>query len=70
MRCRSVRAKVDFDDNDKPVVCLEMGNMRRVGAIDLTAWAELPPGMAREIAANLIRAADEVEAGKKAKEKV
>lgn len=61
MRCRTVRATADRDEDDNPVVCITMGNMRRVGAVDEFAYAEIPPSMARQIAVNLIDAADVVE---------
>lgn len=61
MHCRAVRVRPDKTDDGRPVVSLTMGNYRRVGALDEAAWAELPPGMAREIARKLIAAADEIE---------
>ena len=61
MRCRAVRATADRDEDDNPVVCITMGNMRRMGVVDEFAYAEIPPGMARQIAADLIEAADVVE---------
>lgn len=63
MQCSSIRvsAETTSRDDGKPAVVVTMGNMRRVGCVDEVAWAEIPPGMAREIARNLIDAADEVE---------
>lgn len=63
MQCTSIKVSAETTNRDdgKPVVAVVMGNMRRVGCVDEVAWAEIPPGMAREIARNLIEAADEVE---------
>ena len=61
MKCRAVRARADKTEDGMPVVSLVMGNLRPVGCIDEVAWAELPPGMAREIGEELIAAAAEVE---------
>lgn len=61
MECKAVRAKPDETDDGRPCVALVMGNMRAVGCINEVAWSNLPPGMAREIAADLISAADDVE---------
>lgn len=61
MKCRAVRARAHRTEDGRPIVSLVMGNMRPVGCIDEEAWAELPPGMAREIARDLIAAADEIE---------
>jgi hypothetical protein len=62
MKCRSVKVECDTHEDGRPVVGIILGNIRRVGAIDEVAWAHIPPGMAREIAANLIEAADKVDA--------
>jgi hypothetical protein len=61
MQYRTIRVRVDETEDGKPVVSLVMGNMRSVGVINEVAWAEIPPGMAREIARDLIEAADAVE---------
>ena len=63
MRCKTIRATADRSDDDETrrVVVVTMGNMRRVGAIDEVAWIEMPSGMARQIAADLIEAADAIE---------
>lgn len=61
MECRAVRARPDKTEDGRLCVSLVLGNMRRVGCIDEVAWAALPPGMAREIAQEMLEAADEIE---------
>lgn len=61
MQCRAVRAKPDTTEDGRRIVSLTMGNMRAVGCLDEVAWADLPPGMAREIARELVQAADEID---------
>ncbi len=63
MKCRTVRVRSDWTDDDKPtrrVVSMVLGNMRQVGCIDEEAWVEMSPGMAEEIARDLLTAAQEV----------
>ena len=63
MACKAIRVSAETTNRDdgKPAVIVVMGNMRRVGCLGEIAWAEIQPGMAREIARNLLEAADEVE---------
>ncbi len=64
MKCRSVRVRADTSEDGRPVVSLVLSNMRRVGSHDEEAWTEMSPGMAREIATNLIEVAAEIEKNK------
>lgn len=61
MRCRSIRVFVD-DGARRRVVSIALGHHRGVGVIDEVAWVELSPGMAREVAADLVAAADKAAA--------
>ena len=63
MQCSHIRVHAETTERDdgKPVVAVIMGNMRRVGCIDEVAWAEITPRAAREIARQIVEAADEVE---------
>lgn len=61
MRCKAVRVRAAQSEDGDMVVSMVVGNMRPVGCIDEVAWLELPIGMAREVAAELVRAADAVE---------
>jgi len=65
MKCRTIRVRSDRSEDGRRVVSVVVGNMRRVGSVDEVAWMEMSPGMAREIAANLIEAAGEVESERK-----
>lgn len=67
MQCKTFRAKAAFDDDGAPVVHLVVGNMRAVGAVDEVGWMELGPGMAREVAQNILDAVDDVERLRKLK---
>lgn len=49
------------EEHDKPVVCLELGEMRSAGCFDATAWAHLTPAQARELTQDLEDAAREAE---------
>lgn len=67
MQCKTFRAKADVTEDGRPVVLVTVGNMRAVGAIDEVAWMELPSGMAREVAQNILDAVDDVERLRKLK---
>lgn len=65
MKCSSVKVEIDKADDGRGVVKLVVGNKpARVGkrfAVDQVAWVEMPPGMARMIAAELLASAIDVE---------
>lgn len=72
MKCRSIRAKADKDEEGEPVVSLTLGNVlfadlpgrlrvEEVGRIDM------PPAMARKIVDDLLEAAAKVDRQKKDK---
>jgi len=56
-----VRATAGTDVDDCHCVVVEIGQYRVVGAFDAHAWAEMSPDVARDVARNLIAAANEVE---------
>ena len=63
-RCRSVKVTPDISDGkrNRPVVSMSIGNLAgdRRSHCEV-AWVEMPPGMARQIAQDLIEAAAEAE---------
>lgn len=65
MKCSSTKIEVDTAADGRRIVKLIVGNhAERVGkhfAVNQVAWVEMPPGMARSIAADLIEVADEIE---------
>ena len=56
-----VRAKADEDADGRPVITVEFGSRSRTTAFVLEAWAEMRPDMARQIAQELLEAAEMVE---------
>lgn len=61
MDCRSVRVRESRDKDGRPCVLIVLGNMRAVGCHDEVAWSDMPIGMARQIAADILEAAAEAE---------
>ena len=72
MKCSSTKIEIDRSDDGRCVVKLVVGNIpRSVGkyfAVNKVAWVEMPPGMARSLAAELIEAAALVERSTKGSE--
>lgn len=66
MQCRAVKIDIDdaTDDGDRRVVVIHLADGLRSPVRDrpsLVAFVEMPPGMAREIAQQIIDAADAID---------
>ena len=64
IRCRGVKVDTDdaTDDGDRRVVTIDLSDGIGIPpSMKLVAWVELPPGMTRKIAEQLLSAADEIE---------
>lgn len=65
MKCSSAKIEIGSADDGRAVVKLVVGNKpNRIGkffAVSQVAWVEMPPGMARSIAADLIEVAHSID---------
>jgi len=65
MKCSSAKVQIDKAADGRTVVKLIVGNKpERVGKhleVNQVAWVEMPPGMARSIAADLIEVASSID---------
>lgn len=60
-RCRSVKALTLHAEDGRPAVVLVLGLMLPGGRVVESAYIEMPPGMARGVADDLLRAAEDVD---------